>query len=179
MLPASTPPVGTKRMEAKGPERASSIATPPEASAGKNLTASRPLARPRATPSGFEVPGSTGRPRSRQKSTTPSSQAGQTTNLAPASTACFAMAVEVTVPAPTRRPGTLSAIARMASGAALVRKVTSATGMPPATRAFPSPAACAASSIFTTGTIPISPILLIISFMETSCASSLSIAHVS
>src|SRR5450756_1052331 len=50
-----------------------------------------------------------------------------------------------------------SLIARMASSAAAVRKVTSATGRPPATRAAPSGPASAAESRTTTGTRRVAP----------------------
>ena len=151
------PPVGTNFTEPNGAARASSMAVPPAAPAGKNFSTSRPRARPLATPSGLTTPGSTGTPRSWQQATTPSTKHGLTMNFAPAPMARAAWSAESTVPAPTSSSGSSSAMARMASSAAAVRKVTSATGMPPLTRARPSPTALAADSSLITGTRPISP----------------------
>src|SRR5262249_29738721 len=56
-----------------------------------------------------------------------------------------------TVPAPTRHSGAWLLIARIASSAAGVRKVTSITLMPPLSKARARSGAAAASSIVTTG----------------------------
>ena len=66
-------------------------------------------------------------------------------NFAPASFAFFACSRLVTVPAPTSISGHASEIALMESAAAAVRKVTSATGSPPAISAFASGTASFAS----------------------------------
>ena len=80
---------------------------------------------------------------------------GLTMNLAPAATAASTCSAFRTVPAPTHMLGKLSVMILIASAAALVRKVTSAQGSPPAQSAFARGSASAALSIFTTGTIPI------------------------
>jgi len=100
------------------------------------------------------TPGITGTPRSRQKETTFGLNPGETMNFAPAPIAFFACSVERTVPAPTTISGIPSARVRIASSAAAVRKVISASGKPPARSAFPREGASAAFSILTTGTIP-------------------------
>ena len=60
-----------------------------------------------------------------------------------------------TVPAPTSMSGTSATMRRMASSAAAVRKVTSAAGRPPFTRALARGTAFSASSMAMTGMMPI------------------------
>ena len=86
---------------------------------------------------------------------------GLMANCAPASVtsaSCFAF---VTVPAPIMASGTSLAIARMASIAQAVRRVTSRTRTPPATSAFAIGTAC--SSLFTTITGTTGPVVRIAS----------------
>ena len=73
---------------------------------------------------------------------------GLIANCAPASVTSFSCSTLVTVPAPTIASGTSLAIARIASIAHSVRRVTSSTRTPPATSAFAIGTAC--SSFFTT-----------------------------
>ncbi len=75
-------------------------------------------------------------------------------NLQPAAIARSTCSVVRTVPAPTNISGQASTMLRIASSAAAVRNVTSATGRPPSQRAFAKGAASLASSILTTGIIP-------------------------
>ena len=83
---------------------------------------------------------------------------GLTMNLAPASSARSSWSWVSTVPAPTSISGTSRLMARIAASPAAVRKVTSATGSPPATSAFANGTAFSASSMAMTGTMPISEI---------------------
>ena len=154
----------------KGPASASSIATPPEASAGKNFNTSSPRSRPASTPLGLLTPGMTGMPLAMHQSTTDGLNPGETMNLAPKSTAFLARSRFMTVPAPTTISGTWRDIVRMASAAASVLKVISMQGIPPSMSACARPSALVASSILTTGTTPISPNFFRTEFMHLSSA---------
>ena len=146
------PPVGTKRTSPNGAARALRYATPPAASAGKNLRTDRPQASASVTSVGVQTPGTTGMPRSRAKSTTAGSKPGATMKLAPARTAASAWATDSTVPAPTRSSGTPVAMAAIAAAAASVRNVISAHGRPASTSVRASGTASSARGIATTGT---------------------------
>ena len=131
------------------------LARPPDCSAGKNLTTSRPSSIACSMSLGLDVPGVIGTFFSTQYLPVLGFKPGLTMNLAPAATAASTCSAFRTVPAPTHMLGKLSVMILIASAAALVRKVTSAQGSPPAQSAFARGSASAALSIFTTGTIPI------------------------
>ena len=139
-----------------GPAKFLSIPTPPLASAGKNLSVSRPSARPCSISEGVHTPGTTGILFSLHHFTVSGLSPADTMNCAPAATAFFAISGLITVPAPTTISGHSFVTLLMASSAAAVRNVISATGRPPLIIAFASGTAFSASSILTTGTIPIS-----------------------
>ena len=110
--------------------------SPPDASAGKNFISVKPASSTASTSETVAVPGRNGRPVSGHRRRAASGVVpGETRNCAPASSACFACPGVTTVPAPTRISGTSSAIARIASSATGVRRVSSITGRPPATSA--------------------------------------------
>src|SRR5450759_2452755 len=146
-----TPPVGTNRTSPKGAASALIAPAPPEVPAGKNFTVVMPSSSAAWTSVAVTAPGNASTPSSWQRSTTVRDRPGETTKLAPAATAWSTCAGVTTVPAPTRM-SPRAAIARMESAAAAVRKVTSATGSPPATRAPARALASPASSSTTTGT---------------------------
>ena len=138
---------------------------PPAASAGKNLTTSRPFSIARSMSDGLEQPGVIGMLRFWQYCTTFSLKPGLTMKRAPASMARSTCSVVMTVPAPTSMSGTFLAMLRIDSSAFAVRNVISARGRPPAHMASARGCALATSSILMTGTMPSSPILFRISFM--------------
>ena len=138
---------------------------PPAASAGKNLTTSKPSSIACSTSLGLAQPGVTGMLLSTQYLTTLGFKPGLTINLAPAATALSTCSVVRTVPAPTNILGNSLAIIRIHSSAASVRNVISAHGRPPSHNAFAKGAASAASSKAITGTIPIWEISFKTSFM--------------
>ena len=165
MFLALIPPVGMNFICVYGAAIALIMLIPPAASAGKNLTTSRPREIAISTSLGLEVPGVTGIPLFTQYLTTSGFKPGLTMNFAPAFTARSTCSVVRTVPAPTNISGNSFAIIRMDSSAAAVRNVTSAHGRPPSQSAFASGAASFASSRTTTGTIPIFWIFSKTSFM--------------
>ena len=130
------------------------IASPPDGSAGKNLTTSNPSSIACSISLGVTTPGVTGIFFSRQYFTTFGFSPGLTMNLAPAETARSTCSVVRTVPAPTTMSGYSDVMMRIDSSAASVRKVTSAQARPPSQSAFARGAASFASSSTTTGTIP-------------------------
>ena len=134
------------------------MGSPPAASAGKNFTVSSPSSMAASMSEGQQQPGITGIPFSVHQRTTFGLSPGLTINFAPALCASWACCTVSTVPAPTSRSGWLSAMIRMASFAAFVRKVTSAQGRPPSSSARARLSASAASSSAMTGTMPIFPI---------------------
>ncbi len=97
------------------------------------------------------MPGRNGRPEPIAASRSAGVMPGETMNLAPASSAASTSAEVRAVPTPGMASGTSRAIAWIASSAAPVRSVISIARMPPATSAFASGTAWAASSITTTG----------------------------
>ena len=97
------------------------------------------------------APGNKGRPSSSQAAMMRSVAPGETPNIAPAALAALTSAGVSSVPAPTTPPGTCD-MARIASSAQAVRRVTSSAGKPPATSARARGAAWARSSITSTGT---------------------------
>mmetsp|Transcript_22913 Transcript_22913/g.38482 ORF Transcript_22913/g.38482 Transcript_22913/m.38482 type:complete len:250 (+) Transcript_22913:670-1419(+) len=99
-----------------------------------------------------EAPGRSGKPSASLASSNILVAPGETPKVAPASLAALTSAGVSSVPAPTMPPGT-SAMARITSRAAGVRRVTSSAGKPPATRASASGLAWATSSTTSTGTI--------------------------
>mmetsp|Transcript_87161 Transcript_87161/g.241679 ORF Transcript_87161/g.241679 Transcript_87161/m.241679 type:complete len:209 (+) Transcript_87161:341-967(+) len=129
-----------------------SAETPPLASAGKNFTRVRPKRKASSTSVGVATPGMTGTPRCLHHLTTSGFSPGETMNWAPALTAFSACAGERIVPAPQRAFGTPWAMRFNASSAAAVRKTTSTTGRPPATRASARASAPSALGTATTGT---------------------------
>ena len=131
------------------------FASPPDCSAGKNFTTSRPSSMACSISEGLDVPGVMGTFFSIQYFTVLGFNPGLTMNFAPASTAASTCSAFSTVPAPTHISGKFVVMILMASAAAPVRKVTSAQGSPPAHSAFARGSASSALSIFTTGTIPI------------------------
>ena len=120
-------------MVPNGPASADKAESPPAASAGKNLNRSRPRSRPRMMSPAVAIPGRNGIAASRAASARGSVKPGETMNRAPASTAWLSCVASSTVPAPTIAPGT-AAIARTASSADGVRRVTSITGRPASTK---------------------------------------------
>ena len=100
--------MGTKETSAYGPWSAFSIFTPPETSAGKNLSRESPRSSPCSTWLGELMPGTMGKSLARQASTTRGLKPGLTANWAPAATASSTWERVVTVPAPTRRAGYFS-----------------------------------------------------------------------
>ena len=156
-LSALIPPVGMNFILVYGADIALIILRPPAASAGKNLTTSRPSSIAVSTSEGLLVPGTIGYPLSIQCLTTFGLRPGLTINLAPAFIALSACSGVRTVPAPTISSGNLSAIILIDSSAAAVLNVTSAHGSPPSISAFASGSASFASSSAITGTIPILP----------------------
>ena len=144
------------------------IFSPPAASAGKNLTTSRPNSIAASTSEGLDVPGVTGTPFSIQYLTILGFKPGLTMNLAPAFTARSTCSVVNTVPAPTNISGNFCAIILIDSSAAAVLNVTSAQGRPPLIKASAKGSASFASSKTTTGTIPILLIFSNTSFISLS-----------
>ena len=104
---------------------------------------------------GVTQPGITSTPCSTQNLTTSSQNPGETINCAPARTASRHCSMVVTEPAPTTISGSASAaICRIAPRATGVRRVTSATGIPPSFIALISGVASFSFSITTTGITP-------------------------
>ncbi|MEJ0065689.1 MAG: hypothetical protein WDM85_09805 [Caulobacteraceae bacterium] len=97
------------------------------------------------------IPGRNGRPDRVAASDRAGVRPGETMNFAPAFIAASTSAAVTAVPTPGMASGTSRSMARIASSAAPVRRVISIARMPPATNAFASGTACAASSITTTG----------------------------
>src|SRR5450830_1352584 len=93
---------------------------------------------------------SSGRPLLRAPSIRVGVRPGETPNTAPASRAAANSSAWVSVPTPTMAPST-ALMARIAARPWAVRRVTSSTRMPPATRAFASGTAWAGSSMAMTG----------------------------
>src|SRR4051812_10483905 len=146
------PPVGQKRAEGTTVVSEDRYAVPPEASAGKNFIWVTPYSSTASASDTVAVPGRNGRPVSSMASISRGVAPGETRNDAPASRAALARSGEVTVPAPRVISGTWSAMARMASSATGVRRVSSMTGSPPATRARARGTAWSRDSRTTTGT---------------------------
>mmetsp|Transcript_126313 Transcript_126313/g.252381 ORF Transcript_126313/g.252381 Transcript_126313/m.252381 type:complete len:209 (-) Transcript_126313:25-651(-) len=138
---------------AYGAQMAFRAEAPPLASAGKNFIMERPRPIAASISVGVATPGITGIPRARHQRTTSGLRPGDTIKRAPASTAFAACAGDRIVPAPRMAPGTPAAIRRSDSSAAAVRKTTSTTGRPPATRASARGTARSASGTATTGII--------------------------
>src|SRR5690606_8617017 len=144
------PPVGQKRHSPNGAASAFNAGSPPAAMAGKNLKWVRPRSSPCMISPAVAIPGRKGTPASMAAAPSRSVRPGETMNLLPASIAALSSSGLVTVPAPTIAPST-SRIARIASSAAGVRRVTSRTRSPPATSASASATASSASSTTSTG----------------------------
>src|SRR5688572_24328512 len=149
---AVIPPVGQNRAAGTGAAIDFRNAAPPDASAGKNFSSVQPASSTASTSETVAVPGRNGSPVSAIAPSSDGVEPGDTRNCAPASRASFAWPGVTIVPAPTRISGTSAAIARIASSATGVRRVSSTTGSPPATRARATGTACAGSSTTTTGT---------------------------
>src|SRR3954447_17584238 len=146
------PPVGQKRAVGTTVVSEERYAVPPDASAGKNFICVTPYSSTASASDTVAVPGRNGSPVSSMASISRGVAPGETRNAAPASRAALARSGEVTVPAPSVISGTSSAIARMASSATGVRRVSSMTGRPPATSAFATGTAWSSDSRTTTGT---------------------------
>jgi hypothetical protein len=142
--------VGTNVMSGKGADSALMAATPPEVSAGKNFTASRPSSMAARISVAVTVPGSTGTPRSWARRTTAALRPGHDVGGARVDGLVDLLGGADGAGAP-RRMSELADMRAIASAAAGVRKVTSATGRPPATSASARPGALSASSMTTTG----------------------------
>src|SRR5258708_21793827 len=147
----SMPPVGQNLSSGSGAAMDLSHATPPEASAGKNLSTLNPRAPSAIASDTVAQPGSTGMLTSANAAANSGGVPGLTRYFAPAAIAAPMSAARSTVPTPTTQSGTSAAIARMASSAALVRSVTSITGNPPTTSARASGTASAPRSMVSTG----------------------------
>src|SRR5450830_1455747 len=144
------PPVGQKVMSGMGPAIALSMPTPPAGTAGNSFNCLKPASRAASTSDGVITPGSSGRPLLRAPSIRVAVRPGETPNTAPASRAAANSSAWVSVPTPTMAPST-ALMARIAARPWAVRRVTSSTRMPPATRAFASGTAWAGSSMAMTG----------------------------
>src|SRR4051812_16939022 len=151
MFFTSIPPVGQNFRSGTGAAMDFSQATPPDASAGKNLRTLKSRAASAIASLTVAQPGSAGTDASTSAAASSSGVPGLTRYFAPAAMATAISERRVTVPTPTMQSGTCSAIALTAPSAALVRSVTSMTGSPPATRARASGTASAARSIVRTG----------------------------
>src|SRR3979490_3089362 len=135
MFFASIPPVGQNLSSGSGAAMDLSHATPPEASAGKNLSTLKPRAPSAIASDTVAQPGNTGMLTSASAAASSGGGPGLTRYFAPAPIAAAMSAARSTVPTPTTQSGTSAAMARMASSAAFVRSVPPITGNPPATSA--------------------------------------------
>ena len=105
---------------------------------------------PRMMSPALATPGRNGTPLAIAALPSGSVRPGETMNFDPAAMASSSMRSLSTVPAPTMAPGT-AAIARIASSACGVRKVTSSTGSPASTSVSASAAASIIPSSTSTG----------------------------
>src|SRR6185369_9639408 len=128
MFLPSMPPVGQNLRSGSGAATDLSHAVPPDASAGKNFSTGNPRAASVIASDTVAQPGSAGTGASAKASASSDGVPGLTRYFAPAETAAAMSGVRVTVPTPTTQSGTSRAIARIASSAVRVRKVTSITG---------------------------------------------------
>mmetsp|Transcript_87252 Transcript_87252/g.267041 ORF Transcript_87252/g.267041 Transcript_87252/m.267041 type:complete len:203 (-) Transcript_87252:54-662(-) len=152
MFASETPPVGMKDSPGKTAAYDFSVPAPPKFEAGKNFrVVSRSLEEAAITSEGVTTPGRYRTFLARHRSPTRWSKPGETTKSAPLSTAMSTCCGVSTVPAPTQTPSTSLHTSRMASGPQDVRKVISATSMPPSFSALHNGTACATSSILMTG----------------------------
>ena len=136
-----TPPVGLNRTPEllNGPAMLFSIAVPPEATAGKNLTNLHPAPSAASTLEGVIAPGMNGSDAVRDLSITWASNPGDSAKHAPESADSSTCSMVRTVPTPTKTSGRSFAITRSASPAAAVRSVISTTGRPPPSKRQPNP----------------------------------------
>src|SRR5262249_16145500 len=155
MFLVSIPPVGMNRMSLYGAQIACKNFTPPIGSAGKNFNTSTHFDKAISISVGVQTPGKIVTPFDKQYSTTARFVPGETINSAPALIAVSACSVVSAVPAPRKISGERERICAMASAAAAVRKVISAQGSPPSSKASASGKACSSFGMLTTGTIPI------------------------
>src|SRR5262249_50082254 len=155
MFLVSIPPVGMNRMSLYGAQIACKNFTPPIGSAGKNFNTSTPFDKAISISVGVQTPGKIVTPFDKQWSTTARFVPGETINSAPALIAVSACSVVSAVPAPRNISGKRERICAMASAAAAVRKVISAQGSPPSSKASASGKACSSFGMLRTGIIPI------------------------
>ena len=128
------------------------------ASAGKNLTTSRPYSSACCISVGVSTPGIIGMDLPMQYSTTFTLKPGETIKRAPASITLLASATVSTVPAPTSMSGKNFTMRSTTCTAVCVRRVTSITGKPFSLSVCASGTALFSSSTMATGRIPRIPI---------------------
>ena len=145
------PPVGQTRMFGNGPASARSALIPPDCSAGKNLTMSKPCASACISSEAVAIPGANGRSSPAAAFNSSGVPPGLMPNLAPSALARARSSAFRMVPMPTMASGTSAIIALAASIATGVRNVTSSTRTPPATSALASGTASSRRSMVSTG----------------------------
>src|ERR1700747_3361769 len=107
----SMPPVGQNLIPGSGGGPALTQATPPDCSAGKNLSTVKPRSMSAIASLTVAQPGSTGTGASARAAASAGGVPGLTRYLAPALKAAGMSALRVTVPTPTMQSGTSAAIA--------------------------------------------------------------------
>src|SRR6202162_1829073 len=126
------PPVGQNLSSGQGAATDFSQATPPDGSAGKNLSTRKPSAESVSASDTLAQPGSAGTGAAASAAASFAEVPGLTRYFAPAARADATSASPSTVPAPTTHSGTCAAIAAMASRAERVGSDTSLAIKPPA-----------------------------------------------
>ena len=150
-LASPIPPVGHTRILGNGPASARSALIPPDCSAGKNFTRSKPAASACINSEAVAIPGANGRSLSAAAFSRSGVAPGLMPNLAPSDRARARSSAFRIVPMPTTASGTSAIMALAASTATGVRSVTSRTRTPPATSARASGTASSSRSIVSTG----------------------------
>ena len=150
-LASPMPPVGHTRMLGNGPASARSALIPPDCSAGKNLTRSKPCASACISSDAVAIPGANGRRLAAAAFSSSGVAPGLMPNLAPSASVRARSSALRMVPMPTMASGTFAIIALAASIATGVRSVTSRVRTPPATSALASGTASSSRSMVSTG----------------------------
>src|SRR3954447_16783593 len=150
-LASPIPPVGQNRTFGNGPASARSALIPPDCSAGKNLTRSKPCASACIRSDAVAMPGANGKSPAAAALNRSGVAPGLTPNSAPSASARARSSALRMVPMPTMASGTPDIIAFAASIATGVRRVTSSTRTPPATSARASGTASSSRSMVRTG----------------------------
>src|SRR5262249_59312482 len=131
----SMPPVGQNLIPGNGAATALSHGTPPDCSAGKNLSTVKPRSISAIASLTVAQPGTTGTGASASAAASAGGVPGLTRYFAPALSAAGISALRVTVPTPTTQSGTSAAMACTASSAARVRTGAPIAGGRPAGQA--------------------------------------------